>query len=247
MDKLLTNDKFILFLIFVNSIVIFINGFDIPSLYWLSGVDNLITKIFLLEAIYKIWKFGFKSYINDPWNLFDFLIVMISFPSIFLPHLDKLGPLLVLRIGRVFKIFRFFKFIPNIEKLIKGVRSAMRASIFVLISFTLYIFIVGILSHSLFSPHPLYSDPITSIYTTVKVFSVEGWYDFPEEIIGDGENQTKNFLIRGYFVLLLLTGGIFGLSIVNSIFVNSMMETNEDRIGEISKKIDKLVDALKSE
>jgi len=40
-----------------------------------------------------------------------------------------------------------------------------------------------------------------------------------------------------YFIFVVLTGGIFGLSLVNSIFVDSMVSDNND---ELEKKIDSL-------
>jgi voltage-gated sodium channel len=53
-------------------------------------------------------------------------------------------------------------------------------------------------------------------------------------------------LTKIYFVLILLTGGIFGLSLVNSIFVDAMVSDNNDelenKIDSLEKKIDNLID-----
>ena len=49
--------------------------------------------------------------------------------------------------------------------------------------------------------------------------------------------STSTFFIYFYFIIVVLTGGILGLSLVNSIFVDSMISDNND---ELEKKIDNL-------
>jgi voltage-gated sodium channel len=48
---------------------------------------------------------------------------------------------------------------------------------------------------------------------------------------------SASFFIYLYFIFVVVTGGIIGLSLVNSIFVDSMISDNND---EIDKKIDNL-------
>lgn len=245
--KILLNNTFILLLIILNSIIIFINGFEIESLHWLNYADNLLTVVFGLEAYKKIKVFSFKEYLKDNWNVFDFIIVILSIPSLLIFLEWDYSWLLVLRTARVFKVFRFFKFIPNIDRLLRGIRNALRVSIVVFVAFFLYIFIVGILSHAFFSHSELFKDPLTSIYTTVKIFSIEGWYDFPDELIKGEVTNIKIFFIRFYFVIILLTGGVFGLSIVNSIFVNAMIDNEiiESKVNNLDKKVDEILKKLK--
>ena len=129
------------------------------------------------------------------------------------------------------------KFIPKIEELLNGVQRALKASVFILIGFFLYIFIIGVLSFSLFknlSPE-YFTDPLTSLYSTFKIFTVEGWAEIPDSIIQNATGST--FFIYLYFIFILLTGGIFGLSLVNSIFVDAMVSDNND---ELEKKVDNL-------
>lgn len=46
--------------------------------------------------------------------------------------------------------------------------------------------------------------------------------------------------------MILITGGIFGLSLVNSIFVDAMVQDNNDELEKkvdlLNKKIDRLLD-----
>ena len=54
--KIFLNDRFILFLIIVNSFVIFLNGFSLIDSYKkiLFIVDNVITLLFIIELIMRI-------------------------------------------------------------------------------------------------------------------------------------------------------------------------------------------------
>ena len=101
-----------------------------------------------------------------------------------------------------------------------------------------YIFIVGILSFSLFnsSGSEYFTNPLIALYSTFKIFTVEGWYEIPEQIVAN-YSTTSTFFIYFYFIIVVLTGGILGLSLVNSIFVDSMISDNND---ELEKKIDNL-------
>ena len=139
---------------------------------------------------------------------------------------------------RIFKTIRFIKFIPNIEHLFSGIKRALKASVFVFVGFAIYIFIIGILSFYFFheSGGNYYKDPILSLYSTFKIFTVEGLFEIPEEITAN-YSTTKAFMTYLYFIFVVITGGIFGLSLVNSIFVDSMVSDNND---DIEKKIDNL-------
>jgi len=241
--RLFLNDRFILFLIVLNSFTIFGEGFENfgkDILYYITLIDSLITILFLAESIIKINHFGWKTYIGSAWNKLDFILVLLSLPSIvlLLSHSQSHGLsfLLIFRVFRVFKFFRLFKFIPGIEALIKGVQRALKASVFALFGFFLLNFIISILSCYLFkdlSPQH-FGDPIRAMYSTFKVFTIEGWYEIPDKIARNASNIDA-FAIKLYFVLVLIVGGILGLSLVNSIFVDSMVMDNND---DLERKID---------
>ena len=250
--KLFLNEKIILILILLNSVTIFVSGFEISTnnRFILSLSDNLITGLFIAEIIVKLQEFGIKNYFKSNWNRFDFILVALSFPTLiaFIGNLEitSFSFLLVFRVMRVFKSFRFLKFIPGIEHLVKGIRRALKASIVVLIGFVIYIFIIGIFSFYLFkeiSPE-YFGNPLKSLYSIFKIFTVEGWYEIPEQLTR-GLSATTSFFTYMYFIFVVTSGGIFGLSLVNSIFVDAMVSDNNDelenKIDLLDQKIDKLL------
>ena len=241
------NDNNILLLVIINAVVIFISGYSLSERmnFFLSLVDIIITSLFVLELIVKLLVFGSK-YFNSNWNKFDFLIILISIPAIFAfffnTNFNDLSYLLIFRMLRVFKSFRFIKFVPGINHLIKGIARALKASLIVIIGFLMYVFIIGIFSFYLFreSSSDYFQTPLSSIYSTFKIFTVEGWYEIPEELSSNLSN-TASFFTYIFFIFVVLSGGIFGLSLVNSIFVDAMVSDNND---ELEKKIDKLEEKI---
>ena len=244
MRKLFLNDKFILWIIILNSVTIFLQGFDFDMQYMnlIRNADNFLTVIFILEMVIKIRAYNFTAYWKNNWNKFDAILVFLATPSLVFWFLNLGNPglqfLLVFRIARVFKFFRFIKFIPNINKLIKGINQAIKASVIVIIGFFIYNFVVSIITCFLYKnlAPDYFGDPVQSFYTIFKIFTVEGWYEIPE-LVAEKTNLVVAFLTKGYFILILLTGGIFGLSLVNSIFVDAMVSDNND---ELEKKVDTL-------
>jgi len=47
-----------------------------------------------------------------------------------------------------------------------------------------------------------------------------------------------------YFIFVVISGGIFGLSLVNSIFVDAMVSDNNDELEKKIELIDKKIDKL---
>lgn len=251
--NILLNPKFILTLIIINSLTIFIQGFNISNeflIITLEFLDAFITILFVLEIIVKVKYLGFKKYFKSNWNKFDFSLVLISLPSLFTLFTSKtfieLDFLLTLRVLRVFKFFRVLKFIPNVEKLFKGIYLALKSSIFIVLTFFIFNFIFAIISFFLYSKilPEYFENPIISFYSTFKIFTVEGWYEIPDLIAEKTNNTSFSIFTKIYFILLLFGGGIFGLSLINSIFVDSMLADNNDEVLEKIKLLENKIDKL---
>jgi voltage-gated sodium channel len=259
LKRLLINERFILIVILLNSLVIFIEGFDIDNQrinFSLELLDQIFTVVFLLELVVKLKTLGTENYFASNWNVFDFILIALALPSLFSLFFEhfifNLNFLLIFRTMRIFKFFRFIRFIPKVDKLISGVYRASKASIIIIFAFFIFNFIVSLLSCFLFktiSPEH-FGNPLISLYSIFKIFTVEGWFDIPEAI-SDSLSLTESFFVKIYFIIILFFGGIFGLSIVNSIFVDSMISDNnedlEKKVDSLEKKIDILISKSKEQ
>ncbi|WP_430810857.1 MULTISPECIES: ion transporter [unclassified Carboxylicivirga] len=249
--RLFLQDWFILSLILVNALTIFVLGFT-PENYTIRGIDNIITILFFGELLVKIQTYG-ANYFKSRWNVFDFLLIVISLPTLITIFIDisqiDFSYLLILRVFRVFKTFRFLKFVPGIDQLLRGVQRALKASIIVIIGFIVYIFIISIFSHQVFAKTApdYFGDPLCSMYTIFKMFTVEGWYEVSESVVSS-LGHTKAFFGHLYFIFVVLSGGILGLSLVNSIFVDAMVSDNNDelkeKIGTLELQINNLIEKI---
>lgn len=251
LKKILLNDKYILYFVLLSSATIFIQLFpDTPD--WLDFLDVFFTLLFVTEAIVKINHYGFGRYWKSRWNRFDFILTTIAIPSLFIINSGiPLNAVLVLRSFRIIKSLRLIKFIPNVKSIIVGVNNAIKSSYVIIITFITVLFVISVVNCTLFNEFaPEYFDtPVNALYSTFRLFTVEGWYEIPDAI---GENSTPliSFLSKFYFVALLFSFGIIGMSIINSIFVDAMVSDNNDdlnlKIDELNAKIDELVKEIKN-
>ena len=243
-----TNDIMMLVLVLINTGIIFISGFIPNQGGVLLIIDSLFTLLFLIEAVVKIYTQGFSRYWSDGWNKFDFALVLLALPSC-INILGGIFPttsvLLSLRSLRAFKSFRLLQFVPNIESLLNGVKMAIKASFIVVIGLIVLLLIFSIITTFLFGNYApqFFENPALSVYSIFRLFTIEGWYEMPEAIAANGGTAMAVFA-KIYFSTLLFFGGIIGMSLVNSIFVDAMVADNNDEIlkklEQIEKKISKM-------
>lgn len=264
------SEKVIFGLISLNAFIIFIQGFPDDTLgagtsQVFAFLDDFISVLFVVEVLVKGFHFGFREYLKPAWNKFDVVLILLSLPPLlvrFIPVgvVANFSFLLVFRVFRIFKFFRFIQFFPQVEQIFRSIQGAMSASIMVLLGFIVFIFITAILScyfyQSIAPQH--FGDPITSYYTMFKIFTIEGWNAIPDELVASGKlGILGSFFTKLYFVTILVFGGIIGLSIVNSIFVDAMISNNSDtlemeggiqhiqeKLVEMETKMDKILNAL---
>jgi len=245
-----TNDKIMLILVVINTITIFIGGYGIAATVFL-WIDSFFTLLFLFEALVKIRVYGWKEYWKEGWNRFDFIITLVAIPSLMNIFADTgvaTNVLLSLRSLRIFKSFRLLKFIPDINGLLKGIGLAMKASLIVTIAFVVLLLIISILSSTLFGriAPDLFGDPGVSLFTIFRLFTGDGWSEIPTQI---AENSTEltGRIVRIVFAILFFVGGILGLSLVNSIFVDAMAGDNNEEVLHKLEELEKKLDSLKKD
>lgn len=245
------NDHFILVLVLANVVSIFLGGFYDNS-FWFALIDSFFTIAFACEAVIKIKSSSFNEYWKDSWNRFDFVVTVLAIPSLlnlFFVGAIPTNILLSFRVMRVFKTFRLFHFIPNINTVLKGILLACKASIFVALGFVALLFVVSMMSSAFFSQYApeYFGDPASSLYSTFRLFSIEGWYEIPDLIASRSQAGMSAFA-KMYFSLVLFVGGILGLSLINAIFVDAAVSDNNDELKdhviELEKKIDILNEKL---
>ena len=122
-------DSFIIFLIIASSICL---ALDVPRLdqeselkSWLVLLNYWFTGLFIFEMSLKIVAYSFitaetQAYIKQPWNVLDFIIVMISILGLFADLIPAFGRLKSLRILRVLRPLRLLQRNPGMKLIISS-------------------------------------------------------------------------------------------------------------------------------
>jgi len=251
--KVFLNERFILSVILINSCIIYAQVAGYCDNTFVNTLDVICLLIFTIEMVVKHIEYGVRGYWTDGWNRLDGLLVILSFPSLielFVPMYSmNLSFLLIFRLLRILRFFRVLHFFPNFSKVVKGFKNAMRDSYAILLSFFVIIVIFGLINCSLFrdADPEHFRTPLRSIYAVFQICTVEGWYEIPNTVAEfyGGTTVIATF-VRIYFCLLLIFGGIIGMSFINSIFVDAMVADNNDNVLKKLDDIQKTLDELKS-
>ena len=224
----------------------------------LSTLDTVILWIFVLEAVIKIISKGKRplDYFKDPWNVFDFTIVVVCF----LPIGGKFIP--VLRLARVLRVLKLVSAIPRLQILVNAVLKSIPSIGYVFLLGILHFYIYGCMATFLFSDN----DPVhfrnlqTSMLSLFRAVTLEDWtdlmyinmygsanYGYDESTyaalanIGISEDKvvsTASPLAAGaFFVSFILTGAMIVLNLFVGVMLTGMDEAKkETEIAEAAKR-----------
>ena len=241
--KRIFSETAVLGIILLNTIALVLDGFpQIHAHYgeYLHTFDLACLIFYVVEVVAKVSLMRWPGYIKDNWNKFDFSIVLLGLPAL----IDPLFPgefrgaeaILFLRMGRFMRFFRMLRFIPNVAGIWNGILRSLKASVGIFLVLFILNLITAMGANGLFAKYApeYFGDPYISFYSMFKVFTIEGWYEIPDQLALH-EDITPGMLvfIRGYFALSVIIGGVLGLSLANAVFVDEMTIDNNDDLEEL--------------
>ncbi|MFA5930918.1 MAG: ion transporter [archaeon] len=187
----------------------------------LNFVELIILVFFCIELLIRI--FAEEKPINffkDPWNVFDFVIVLICF----IPLKDK--AIYVLRLVRVLRTFRLFRAFPNLKPVVKGLVNSISSVIFVALLLGVVLYIYAVIGVSLFNTiDPIHFGSLwKGLFTLFQILTLENWNTImlPANSI---------YPVGGplYFISFI----VIGTMIIMNLFLGII-------VGNMSKAMDKL-------
>lgn len=245
----IVRDPVVLAVIALNGVILYLDAFPSVNAHfhvWIQWVDMLFIGYFVAEVFIKVRHHGsFRKYFADPWNVFDFIIIALSTPALISPFIslsaENIGALTALRVVRILRLIRPMRLVPDANKLWPGIYRALRASVGILLILVFVNLLLSLMATLLFGGIPeakeFFGNPFASMYSLLKVFTVEGWYEIPELLSERGVSNHYILGLRIYFASIVLICGIFGLSIANAVFVDTLVADNSD---ELEEKVEKL-------
>jgi len=211
----------------------------------LSILDGFILLVFIVEAAIKILAKGNKpqNYFKNPWNVFDFLIVV----ACLLEPIFVLGGefLPVLRLARILRVLRLVTAIPKLQLLVTCLLKSLPSMFYVSILLFLLFYVYGTLAVFFYGEN----DPIhfrnlqSSILTLFRVVTLEDWTDvmyinmYGSDSYGYSAKEFSKWSPSPsasplgaaiFFVSFVLIGTMIVLNLVIGVIMNSMDESNKE-------------------
>ncbi len=256
----LIKEPTVIVVIMLNAVVLFLDAFpsiNASSHGILPWIDYGCMIFFVVEAAIKIRRLGLQGYWSSGWNKTDFLIVIVSLPLLASPFvsqgLEDFAVLLLLRLGRLLRFSRVMRSVPHATEIWDGVVRALKASVAVfLVIFVLNLILAMGANLLFFDPdikatQEYFGDPIAAFYSLFKVFTIEGWYEIPDQLASSGVKPRMITLMRAYFMMSVFVGGLLGLSIANAVFVDEMTAYNTNDVERMVTELHQELHAFREE
>ncbi|XP_010337842.2 cation channel sperm-associated protein 2 [Saimiri boliviensis] len=243
--------NFIIFLIILNTIVLMVeiellestNTKLWPLKLTLEVAAWFILFIFILEII-LMWLSSFSRFWKSAWNVFDFVVTMLSL----LPEVVLLAGvtgqpvwLQFLRICRVLRSLKLFARFRQIRVIILALVRALKSMTFLLMLLLIFFYIFAVAGVYFFaeytrSPrqdleyHMFFSDLLNSLVTVFILFTLDHWYALLQDVWKVSE--VSRIFSSIYVILWLLLGSIIFRNIIVAMMVtnfqNIRKELNEE-------------------
>jgi voltage-gated sodium channel len=185
-------------------------------------LDLLILGIFMVEALLKILSHGRQPwrYFADPWNVFDFIIVVLCL-------LPVAGPFAaVLRLARALRLLRLVSALPKLQLLVGALLKSLSAMGYVSLLLALLFYIYAVAGIHLFGK----TDPENfgslgaALLTLFRVVTLDNWGEIFLLQLG----QVSGIKVTGYFVTFIVFGTMIILNLFIGIIMNSMSEMHAE-------------------
>jgi len=183
---------------------------------WLfRDLDWIFTILFTIEYLLRIYSTrDRKKYVLSSWGIIDFLSIIPSYITLIVSGYQFILVIRVLRLLRVFRILRLFRFISEGQLLTQ----ALRASIYKIVVFMTFIFILvvllGTLMYIVEHGNPGFKSIPSSIYWAIVTITTVGFGDIvPVTYLG--KLISSVIMLAGYAIIAVPTG-IVTAEIANS-------------------------------
>lgn len=222
--RLVLSDAFqrtVIGLIILNAVTLGLETSDSIMASWgglLTTLDRLLLVLFTIEIAIRIYAFRGRFF-RDPWGLFDFVIVAISWAP-------ATGPLSVLRALRVLRVLRLVSVVPSMRLVVEAMLKALpgMGSIVLLMALLFYVFAV--------MATKLYGDLAperfgtlgASLFTLFQMMTLESWAEANVRPIL--EHRPMAWL---FFVPFILIATFVVLNLFIGVIVDSIQTLREQR------------------
>jgi voltage-gated sodium channel len=176
----------------------------------LHFVDRLALTFFVVDIGLRLMAYG-RRYWQDPWNIFDFLIVAIAL-------VPASGPFSVLRALRVLRVLRLISMVPSMRRVVGGLLAALPGMTSISALLALILYVAAVMGTKLFgevAPES-FGTLGTTLFTLFQTMTGEGWPDIAREVMAEVP------LAWIFFVVYILISSFMVLNLFIAVVVSAM-------------------------
>jgi len=181
-------DRFFLFLIAINTVFLAMDYDGASDAYvmvlWYANLA--LTGFFTLEVGLKLFGLGFWEFVRDGWNLFDTLVVVVSYVEIILVTIlgndSGVAALRILRALRVLRLFKLFKYLESLQRIAAVLMASFGSFISIMVLLVLFWLVFTIMGMHVFGgevlspyPWPNYDTFLQSLVSTFNILNLENY------------------------------------------------------------------------
>lgn len=193
--------------------------------WWLDKIDGICLAVFTVELTLKIVAYN-RSFCKDPWNIFDFIVVAVSF----VPDCGMFSSIRLFRILRVFKLISGIRHMRIIlGAMVKSVKGILWTGTLLVLIYYVY----GILGTHLFGAafEDWFGSLGKSVYSLFQIMTLESWS------MGIARPVIAVYPYAWiYFVSYILMSSFLVMNVVVGIVLNSITECCQAEEAETKKK-----------
>jgi voltage-gated sodium channel len=217
-------DISILSLIAVNAIVI---GLETSSEivvkfgHYFEMFHGIVLGIFVLEAALKIAAQAprIDRYFREGWNVFDFMVIVLSF----IPFTDKYA--LVVRLVRVLRIVRVMTVLPELRLIILTLLRTLPSMGHIVVLLGLFLYIYAVMGFYLFSKIDLahWGNLGAAFLTLFGIMTLETWVDVMKAVLPTIPHAWI------FFVSFIIVGTFMFMNLFVAVVINNLVEAKKEK------------------
>lgn len=187
--------------------------------------------VFTIELVINMYGAWWSLFWHSSWNVFDFVVVIISLLSVAFPDLPGIS---VLRLFRAFRVVRLFKRIETLRIIIAGILASLPGVFNAFAVTSILMSIWAIMGVDFFSAYmdDHFGTYIKAMFTMWKMMTLEGWADISDGLIYDNELP----LAAIYFISYTFLVGMVMTNVVVAILLERYLASTDTEKELISAK-----------
>lgn len=234
------------FIIVTNVIFMTIEFDQMPTLMVkILNISNIVfTVLFLIEALLKIIGLGLFQYFRDSWNIFDFIVVLLSIIGIIASSIEtsvEFNPtfMRVFRVFRILRLVRLIKTTKQIRALLEMLYYSIPSMMNVLMTVALTCYIYAIIGMNLFYSMKMSKDIhhlahfrgiFPSLLTMIRISTSENWNSIMRSLMNtstcSGNDCGNSWLAIPFFVSFI----IICTYVIMNLFIAVILDNFENQM-----------------